>query len=81
MINKDDYKGENIVFIVGAPRNGITWLQKLLSTHPQIKTGQESGLFDTNVGPQLKAWKRDMYPGSSGRPVGFPCYFTEKQFI
>ena len=31
-----------LVFLVGLPRSGTTWLQKLLGNHPQIGTAQES---------------------------------------
>lgn len=44
--NRPGLCGENIVFIVGSPRSGTTWLQRLLATHPQIKTGQESRIFE-----------------------------------
>lgn len=31
-----DYQGENLIFILGAPRSGTTWLLKVLSEHPAI---------------------------------------------
>lgn len=77
-----DYYGNNIVFIVGSPRSGTTWLQKLLSCHPKIRTGQESNLFDDYIGPQLRAWNRDLDPKKSGRGViGLGCYFRQKEFL
>ena len=36
---------ERVVFVVGAPRSGTTWLQQLLLVHPLIATGGESHLF------------------------------------
>jgi len=73
--------GKNLVFIVGCPRSGTTWLQRLLAAHPQIKTGQESQLFDY-IGPQLQRWKRDMVAAGGGRGgVGLPCYFNEPEFL
>ncbi|HMR65457.1 MAG TPA: sulfotransferase [Anaerolineae bacterium] len=75
------YLGNNLVFIVGCPRSGTTWLQRLLSSHPKIHTGQESDLFDMFVGPQLKSWNYLMNHELSGRPVGLPCYFKEQEYI
>ncbi|MBI3001835.1 MAG: sulfotransferase, partial [Deltaproteobacteria bacterium] len=41
------------MLIVGCPRSGTTWLQRLLASHPKIITGQESHVFDNYVGPQM----------------------------
>ncbi len=76
------YDGHNLVFIVGSPRSGTTWLQKILASHSQIKTGQESDVFDAYIGPQLRAWKRDLSPEYSARGgVGLGCYFSEEDFL
>lgn len=37
----------DIVFLVGAPRSGTTWLQAMLSSHPAIYTGPETFFFAT----------------------------------
>ena len=34
------------LFIVGAPRSGTTWVQRLLTAHPRIVGGTESHLFN-----------------------------------
>ncbi|NJB69208.1 hypothetical protein GGQ74_002905 [Desulfobaculum xiamenense] len=73
-------RGEDFVFVVGSPRSGTTWLQRLLSCHPLVATGQESGVFDSYIGPQLRAWRRDMAPDST-RPVGLGCHMTEAEFM
>lgn len=81
------YTGHNLVFIVGAPRSGTTWLQRLLASHPQVRTGQESKLFVSYLGPQLRAWHRELTRESdtraaSGRGgVGLSCYFEEENFL
>ncbi|WP_436793936.1 sulfotransferase family protein [Actinospongicola halichondriae] len=36
---------ERMVFVVGAPRSGTTWLQQLLAVHPAIATSGESHVF------------------------------------
>jgi hypothetical protein len=76
-----DYAGEDLIFVVGCPRSGTTWVQRLLATHACVRTGQESDLFDMYVGPQLRAWRQELTEDSSGRGgVGLTCYFTEAEF-
>lgn len=76
-----DYSGDNLVFVVGCPRSGTTWVQRLLATHPCVRTGQESDLFDLYIGPQLRTWRQELAVDSSGRGgVGLGCYFTDSEF-
>jgi Sulfotransferase family len=76
-----DYTGANLVFVVGCPRSGTTWIQRLLATHPALRTGQESDVFDLYIGPQLRAWEHELDPTSSGRGgVGLACYFEDAEF-
>jgi Sulfotransferase family len=73
--------GDNLVCIVGCPRSGTTWVQRLLAGHPRVRTGQESDVFDIYVGPQLRAWRRELDPAASGRGgVGLACYFDDPTF-
>ena len=75
-----EYTGNNIIFIVGCPRSGTTWLQQLLASYPKAKTGPESYLFSWFIGPQLRAWRREMdrevFVG-----VGLGGYFREDEFL
>lgn len=81
-----EFDGHNLIFIVGAPRSGTTWLQRLLASHPRIVTGQETHLF-AYVGPLLRSWRRALErerdPSSaSGRGgVGLGCYLTEPEYL
>src|SRR5579872_7450610 len=78
---RPDDTGANLLFVVGCPRSGTTWVQRLLATHPCIRTGQESDLFDLYVGPQLRTWQQELTADSSGRgAVGLGCYFTDDEF-
>jgi len=76
------FTGENLLFIVGCPRSGTTWLQRLLAAHPQIKTGQESRLFEY-IGAQFQLWRQDMASvaviGRGG--TGLACYLNEDEFV
>ena len=62
-----EYSGSNMLFVVGCPRSGTTWVQRLLATHPRIRTGQESDVFDQYIGPQLRAWEQELKPEEIGR--------------
>src|SRR5918911_4747159 len=76
------YSGDNLVCIVGCPRSGTTWVQRLLAGPPRVRTGQESDVFDIYVGPQLRAWRRELDPTASGRGgVGLACYFDDDSFM
>jgi hypothetical protein len=75
-----DYDGHNLVFVVGCPRSGTTWAQRLLASHPKIRTGQESNLFSDYVGCQLRHWREDEDAQVRGG-LGLPCYFTEEEFL
>jgi LPS sulfotransferase NodH len=77
------YTGANMVFLVGCPRSGTTWLQKLLASHPKIRSAEESHVFSIYVGPQLRAWKRQAGCGAqagSAHVVGPPAYMTKSEF-
>lgn len=80
--NGAGFTGENLVFIVGSPRSGTTWLQRMLASHPQVKTGQESRLFQY-LGPQLRLWQEDMNAAkvSGHRGAGLVCYLNEAEFF
>lgn len=72
--------GEAFVFIVGCPRSGTTWLQRLLATHPYVRTGQESHVFSYIV-PQLRLWRQQLEGTADGRGgVGLPCYMSQNEF-
>lgn len=77
-----DYKGGNVVFIVGSGRSGTTWLQRLLASHPKVRTGQESNLFSQYIGPQLRNWHAEERTLAWNRGgIGMQCYFETYQFI
>lgn len=76
--------GRQFVFIVGCPRSGTTWLQRLLASHPDVRTGQETHLFNNYVGPPLRSFRRHLeladQHGPSSRYVGLPGYLTNEEF-
>jgi len=79
-----EYTGKNMVFLVGCPRSGTTWLQKLLASHPKVRSGEESHFFSLYVGPQLRSWnnqKTRHFNGGLGHAAGPQAYFREGDFL
>jgi hypothetical protein len=74
--------GENLIFIVGSPRSGTTYLRHLISSFPDIKSGEESHLFD-HVGPFMDLWHgyaNSIEANPNTFAVGLPVYFTQEEF-
>jgi hypothetical protein len=65
------------LFIVGAPRSGTTWVQRLLLDHPQVCGGQESHFFPGFAYPMEMF--DPMPPGE--RPVNLSTYWTREAFF
>jgi len=73
--------GHNLVFIVGCPRSGTSWLQRLLASHPSVKTGQESFVFSRYVGPLLRNWHLELDRISTNpRGAGLRNYLSDDEF-
>lgn len=53
----DAIAGKRIVFLVGGPRSGTTWLQLLLSRSPRIATANETHLFTAYTPSLFSAWE------------------------
>jgi len=70
-----------LVFLLGPPRSGTTWLQGLLANHPDIGTAQESHLFNHFLQPMINTWN-DLLQFDDGRGgIGLPAYLTEEEFM
>ncbi|HTV43854.1 MAG TPA: sulfotransferase [Stellaceae bacterium] len=48
--------GKRLVFLIGAPRSGTTWLQLLLSRSPRIATANETHLFNGYLSSLFSTW-------------------------
>jgi hypothetical protein len=71
-------KEPNLVFIVGCPRSGTTWLQRLLGSHSAIRTGPESDIFSKYTGRAIRAFRADR---DRPRFKGLQCYLSEAEFL
>ena len=76
-----NYTGDNLLVIIGSPRSGTSYLQRLLSCHPKIRTGQESDIFDEYIGPLLRSWKRHLRLKDNRGGTGLGGYLREEQFL
>ena len=70
--------GKRLVFLIGAPRSGTTWLQLMLASVPEVASANETHLF-TNYMPSLfRGWDRLR---ESPRDIGLHHLVTEDQYF
>ncbi|MBL8660787.1 MAG: sulfotransferase [Rhodospirillales bacterium] len=69
----DDKK---LVFIVGSPRGGTTWLQGLLSQAPFVSTTTETHIFSGYLRSASENWSR-----LKERPIGLSSVFSDDEFF
>lgn len=65
-----------IIFLVGAPRSGTTWLQLLLSASPLIASAVETQFFSLYGRSLFAAWQRD-----NKHPVGLDRFLGDEKYI
>lgn len=70
--------GKRIVFLIGAPRSGTTWLQLLLSRSPRIATANETHLFTGYLRSLFSTW--DLHHGNA-RAVGLHHLLGEEEYF
>lgn len=81
------YEGNDLVFLLGCPRSGTTWMQRLIGAHPAVETGRESHLFEFYLGPTLQYWQMELEhltrpEARRGQGVmGLSCYFERDEFM
>lgn len=72
------------VFLIGSPRSGTTWLQRMLGTHEAIVTGQETDLFNGYLKDWVALWKQQ-FPYEEEHTLfrrfrGLPSIITQAEF-
>ena len=73
---------ESMVFIIGSPRSGTSWLQKTLGSHPAIVTPQETDLSFRRmyVAGLNRTWESQLANMARRRYRGLPAVMTRGQF-
>ncbi len=71
----DPPEGLRLVFLIGMPRSGTTWVTWLLSHHPEVVTFRHSGLFYC-FEHVWKWWTRDIRYTSGRRLAAGDAYAT-----
>lgn len=69
--------GSKIVFIVGSPRSGTTWLQLLLSQSPMVSTSHETHLFNLYLQSPNQYWRHFR---EQEREMGLASLISEDEF-
>lgn len=71
-----------LVFIVGSPRSGTTWLSRMISAHPQAAAAEyELTLFSAYLAPLLSAWSKESSRFErSKQAFGLPAIITNDEF-
>lgn len=73
-----------VAVLLGAPRSGTTWLQRLMAAHPSVASGQETDLLDDYAGLWVDLWERqlpaDPAEWASRRHKGLPAVLTTQEF-
>ena len=69
-----------LLFIVGSPRSGTTWLQKMIASHPSFVTGQESDFFTTIGEYHLRAYRQMLQYKDIRCGLSLPAYFTYDKY-
>lgn len=67
-----------LIFVVGAPRSGTTWLQLLVSASPSVATAVESHLFQSYLSSLFAGWR---YYRDSLAPVGLHHLMEEDEYV
>jgi hypothetical protein len=68
---------KRFVFILGASRSGTTWMQSILSYHPEVCTYPELKIFSHYLKPWLKSWEWDQ---KDTAPHGLPAIWEQDEF-
>jgi hypothetical protein len=75
-----DAAGKNLVFIVGSPRSGTSWLARLMGSHGEVAATQETELLNRYCRPWYDAWDEqlpvDAEEWSRHRHKGLPSLLT-----
>ena len=78
-MNKE--KKKKLVFVIGCPRSGTTWVQIMLCQHPRVATSQETHLFSNYVRHMYQQWQAEKSATGELRSVNLRNLLDEKEFL
>jgi len=65
------------IYIIGAPRSGTTWLQRLVGSHAGVASFSELNLFHGYLRPLLDAWAYEEKINATGEwKLGLPILYS-----
>ena len=67
------------IFILGSPRSGTTWIQKILASNQRFCSGQETEFLYSVANPIFNSFKTQVQKASQRGGTGLPAYFTEEE--
>jgi Sulfotransferase family len=74
----------SLVLLIGAPRSGTTWLQRILAAHAAIVSPPETELFTRYLAPGVEAFERSLQRDDGGptprRLKGLATVLTRDEF-
>jgi hypothetical protein len=71
-------EGKRLIFLIGAPRSGTTWLQLMLASASEVASANETHLFTNYMQSLFRGWDRLR---DSAREVGLHHLVTEDQYL
>jgi hypothetical protein len=73
---------KQLIFIIGAPRSGTTWLHTVLASHPEVaSTNAELTVFNRYVAPLVKQFEFEQKPIQQGKwRQGLPHLWSRDRF-
>lgn len=74
------FEDKKLLFIIGSPRSGTTWLQTMIGAHPLVATTVDLNLFNLYISSWIKSWKYE-FAAIEERSVyhGLPFLWTEDE--
>lgn len=71
-------EGKRLVFLIGAPRSGTTWLQLMLASIPEVVSANETHLFTTYMPSLFRGWDRLR---GTARDIGLHHLVTQDEYL
>lgn len=71
---------KELIFLIGAPRSGTTWLHSMLAAHPVIASSKELSIVNAYISPLVSAWQRQKSYEFGRKGTGLANVWSEAEF-